>query len=420
MKKPPAEMKMSVKEFLNVIPATLLQPMPFLASLALLALTTGAPAQQTKPQNAGDDAREITNSIGMKLRLIPSGVFMMGSPGSEKNREGDEGPQHRVRITEPFYMGVHEVTVGQFRRFVADTGYKTDGEKDGTGGWGFDGNTFSQKPEYNWRDPGLRQTDEHPVVNVSWNDAVAFCEWLSHKEGNTYRLPTEAQWEYACRSGTTTPYHHGDDDKELVQMGNVADSTAKEWSPAWEAIDARDGFVFTAPVGRFRPNAFGLHDMIGNVCEWCDDWYAEGYYAASPEDDPGGPAQGSIRVNRGSSWFGLARFCRSADRDGSSPHARVYVLGFRVTRAASAETPLTGTPIVHAHGRISTDWNTPACEYESSATERQNRRNTIPPLLTTRLAQRKRGTDPSGDPDRFPVPPPAPMCRREANQFRPD
>lgn len=320
-------------------PTTLVHPMPFLASLALLALATGVPARQAMAQNAEDDAREITNSIGMKLRLLPSGEFTMGSPGAEKNREVDEGPQHLVRITTPFYMGVSKVTVGQFRSFVADSGYKTDGEKDGLGGWGFDGKTFSQKPEYNWRDPGFRQTDEHPVVNVSWNDAVAFCEWLSRKEDNTYRLPTEAQWEYACRSGTTTTYHHGDDDKQLVQVGNVADKTAKETFPAWEAIDAPDGHVFTAPVERFRPNAFGLHDMIGNAHEWCADWYTEGYYKVSPENDPEGPAEGSIRVNRGSSWFSDARFCRSADRDASSPQARVFVMSFRVTRMASQKKP---------------------------------------------------------------------------------
>jgi hypothetical protein len=169
----------------------------------------------------------VTNSIGMKLALIPAGEFLMGSheslddieakfPGHEyksklerKILDEDEWPQHRVRITRPFRLGVYEVTVGQIRQFIQATGHKTEAETDGAdgrgkGGWGIsdDGKFEGRKPEYNWQHTGYELTDDHPVVNVTWNDAVRFCEWLSQKEGKKYRLPTEAEWEYACRAGT--------------------------------------------------------------------------------------------------------------------------------------------------------------------------------------------------------------------------
>ena len=142
----------------------------------------------------------------MKLVLIPAGEFLMGSPDSDKDAEDDEKPQHRVRITRPFYLGAHEVTRGQFRRFVDETGYRTEAEKNDAGGLGYDAQSkkLKQDRKFNWLNPGFEQTDEHPVVNVSWNDSVAFAEWLSRKEGRTYRLPTEAEWEYACRAGTKT------------------------------------------------------------------------------------------------------------------------------------------------------------------------------------------------------------------------
>ncbi len=277
--------------------------------------------------------REIENSIGMKLVLIPPGEFMMGSPEDEEGRWDDEGPQHRVRITKPIYFGAHQVTVGAFRRFVSDTGYKTEAERDGEGGWGWneaEGKLEGRDPKYHWRNPGFSQTDDHPVVNVSWNDAVAFCEWLSGKEGREYRLPTEAEWEYACRAGTTTRYYHGDDAEGLAQVGNVADAEAKKKFPRWTTISASDGYVFTAPVGRFRANGFGLYDMHGNVWEWCSDWYDAKYYANSPVDDPQGPTSGSGRVLRGGSWLNDPGRCRSASRGRGTPDSRHSYPGFRV------------------------------------------------------------------------------------------
>ena len=195
----------------------------------------------------------------------------------------------------------------------------------------------SKVPKYTWRSPGFKQEDDHPVVLVSWNDAVAFCDWLStdKEEGRIYRLPTEAEWEYSCRAGQATRYSSGDDPESLATVGNVADGTAKEKYPGWKTIKAKDGYVFTAPVGRFQPNEFGLYDMHGNVWEWCADWYDEGYYAKSPSADPLNSTQAAYRVFRGGSWNSYPRFCRSADRFWNAPGIRRSYLGFRVARVRS-------------------------------------------------------------------------------------
>ena len=298
-------------------------------------------------------AREVTNSIGMKLTLIPPGEFKMGSGESAQDTVAfftktcgadflttevfkKEHPQHRVRITKPFYLGTYHVTRGQFRRFVKDSGYKTDaekGDKPWAWGWNPEKRDFLGGKDYSWGHAGFEQTDEHPVVNVSWNDAVEFCKWLSRKEGKTYRLPTEAEWEYACRAGTTTRYYNGDDPETLAKVGNVADVTAKARFPDWKGtIKASDGYVFTAPVGQFKPNAFGLYDMHGNAWEWCADWYGEDYYGKSPTDDPTGPDTGDGRVLRGGSWDSGPHNSRSAKPNWFSPDFRSDLMGFRVAR----------------------------------------------------------------------------------------
>jgi formylglycine-generating enzyme required for sulfatase activity len=296
----------------------------------------------------------ITNSIGMKLAPIPAGEFMMGSGESAEhtaaffNKTYDkdcltaddfkqEHPQHRVRITRPFYLSMHHVTRGQFRRFVAESDYKTDaekGRKPGADGLNPEKGEFEFSRKYSWRDAGYEETDEHPVVNVSWNDAVAFCQWLTRKEGKTYRLPTEAEWEYACRAGMPTRYYSGDDPETLPDVGNVADAAAKVKFPDWKwAIKTSDGYVFTAPVGTFRPNAFWLYDMHGNAWQWCADWYGKDYYGKSPTDDPTGPDSGDRRVLRGGSWCSGPYSCRSAARCGYPPDYRDHATGFRVARA---------------------------------------------------------------------------------------
>lgn len=296
--------------------------------------------QQEAAANAPDIEKEISSSIGMKLVLIRAGNFRMGSPESEKTAFSNEKPQHRVRIKNPFYLGKYEVTRGQFRKFVTATKYKTDAEKDGKGCWGFTGKNdgeIAQKPEFTWRSVGFEQTEDHPVVNVSWNDAVAFCEWLSKQEGNTYRLPTEVEWEWACRGGTFDRWNCGDKEKDLKASANIADASLKaKWAVANWAMDWDDNSPFTSAVGKYKANQFGLHDMHGNVSEWCNDWFDPKYYVNSPMNDPQGPATGLGRVHRGGSWSGLPLICRSASRHSLLPSNRSDGLGFRVVRVLPA------------------------------------------------------------------------------------
>jgi len=302
--------------------------------LWILTAVRSAAGPEILPESSGEQ-NMITNSIGVKLTLIPAGEFRMGSPDDDKDSEDVEKPKHRVRITRPFYLGIHEITRGQFRRFADDARYQTEAERDGKGGYGWDEERkhFEHNPQYNWQRPGFEQTDDHPVVNVSWNDAQAFVAWLSRKEGATYRLPTEAEWEYACRAGSTTRYSFGDNPEGLAAVGNVADGTAKQKHPAWSwCLAARDGFVYTAPVGRYKPNAWGLFDMHGNAWEWCSDGFAEDYYKRSPRQDPRGINRASGRVLRGGGWFSDPRFVRSADRGRDAPGFRVTDLGFRLAR----------------------------------------------------------------------------------------
>jgi sulfatase modifying factor 1 len=276
-------------------------------------------------------AEPVENSLGMRLVKISAGEFVMGSPTNEPGRRDDE-PQRRVRLTRDFELGCHEVTRGQFRRFVEASGYKTEAER-GPGGYGYDAATkqlSGRDKKYSWRETGFEQTDDHPVVNVSWNDAGAFCRWLSELEKQVYRLPTEAEWECACRGGTTTTFANGNDREQLSRIGNTVDAAAHEVFPGRVAIAARDGFVFTAPVGSFRPNDWGLYDMHGNVWEWTADWF--GKPAADPQVDPTGPERGRDKVIRGGDWYHDWSFARSAQRSPIYPTLCRRHAGFRVVR----------------------------------------------------------------------------------------
>ena len=324
-----------------------------IGSIVLFAMA-GTAFSETKeaPKKLSVD---LGGGAKMEMTLIPAGEFKMGSGELAEGTAAffnktygeniltadlfkDEHPQHRVRITKPFYLGTYHITRGQFRQFVKDSGYKTAAEKGvgfkGAFGWDPDKKEFDFNEKYSWRNAGFEQTDEHPVVNVSWNDAVEFCKWLSKKESKTYRLPTEAEWEYACRAGTTTRYYSGDDPETLAKVGNVADAAAKAQFPDWKyTIKANDGYVFTAPVGKFKPNAFGLYDMHGNARQWCADWYGAEYYAKSPADDPTGADTGDVRVLRGGSWFFRPDCARSANRLRFTPNYRLGIgAGFRVAR----------------------------------------------------------------------------------------
>ena len=256
----------------------------------------------------------------------------MGSPWYEMGRDtNDEGPRHEVDITRPFYMGKYEVKIGEFRRFVKETGYKTEAEtKRGAGV--LQGIKWVGQAGIYWDNPGFSQTDLHPVTCVSWNDAMKFAGWLSKKTGHKYRLPTEAEWEYACRAGTQTARYWGKGENEACRYANIADRAIKQISPDFKIHECEDGYANTAPVGCFRPNAFGLYDMLGNLWEWCADWYDKDYYKKSSTKDPAGPEGGSNRVFRGGSWSSPPDFARCAKRIGQPPSGRSTNISLRLVR----------------------------------------------------------------------------------------
>ncbi len=267
-----------------------------LASLWSLAKES----QETSANRLGIPV-ELTNSIGMELVLIPAADFWMGSPDSDSAATDDEKPQHRVWITRHFYMGVTEVTQEQYEHVI---GENPSYFKSGLQETSFRG------------DPGIQM----PVENVSWTDAVEFCRRLTRTERRQYRLPTEAEWEYACRAGIATKWCFGDDELLLDDY-------------AW--YESNSGHT-THSVGQKRANAWGLRDVHGNVWEWCADWYDERYYDQWSPQDPKGPEAGLSRVFRGGSFFGSGSYygsaaaCRSANRAGGSPTDRLNCLGFRV------------------------------------------------------------------------------------------
>ena len=279
--------------------------------------------------------------VKLMMVLIPPGEFLMGTNDVEKAkwlkelkaRKPDakyfmlhlESPQHFVRITKPFWVGKYEFTTGQFREFVESTGYKTDAETNGKGGFEPGENrTVKQRPEVKWDNLGNVRADYGPVVNISWNDANECCQWLSSQHPDmAFSLPTEAQWEYACRAGTTTPWSGCATSEELKQYAQFEETS--NWMK---------------PGGQLRPNAFGLHDMHGNVWEWCADWGHRNYYRSSPTDDPPGssePDETPHRVNRGGAFHSPASNIRSAKRGFAPPESCFLDRGFRVAAAISAE-----------------------------------------------------------------------------------
>jgi formylglycine-generating enzyme required for sulfatase activity len=276
---------------------------------------------------------DLGGGVTMEFARIPPGEFQMGSAPGANGRLADED-LHRVRITRPFYLGKYEVTRGQIEAFVNETGYRTEAETDG--GWGYNeatGKLEGRNRTYTWRFTGFPQSNDYPAVNVTWNDADAFCHWLEKRIGAPVRLPTEAQWEYAARAGSVSTYSSGDDPEALVKIGNVADAAAKKQFEDWDAtLSSADGYAFAAPVGRFLANKFGLHDMHGNVWEWCQDWYGP-YASLGPNDPLREVALPEIpgRVMRGGGWGKRTpRNPSSSRRVAGAPGSRDIDLGFRV------------------------------------------------------------------------------------------
>ncbi|MEI6408443.1 MAG: SUMF1/EgtB/PvdO family nonheme iron enzyme [Bacteroidota bacterium] len=268
------------------------------------------------------------------MALIPGGTFTMGSTENE-----DEKPPHSVTVSD-FYLGKYEVTVAEFRAFIEDKGnYITDAEKEDSS-YAWNGTKWGWVRGVNWRHDyaGNPAPDDHPVAHVSWNDAVAYCAWLTQKTGLTYRLPTEAEWEYAAGNGAAhTKYSWGNGLPSSKKGGSVAEESGAAqfgWTKSETNIFLayNDGFATAAPVGSFEANNFGLYDMSGNVWEWCNDWYGSDYYKNSPTKNPGGPATGSYRVLRGGSWNYYPQGCRVAFRSYYRPTSRLNGIGFRLAR----------------------------------------------------------------------------------------
>ena len=254
-------------------------------------------------QDKKDAPKEFANSIGMKFVWIPPGTFLMGSPKEEKHRNPIETP-HKVRLTKGFYMGVYTVTQDQWMKVMG-----------GKNPSGFDKEKFGGKEKLTDMEKTMM-----PVESVSWNDCQEFLKKLRETDAKPYRLPTEAEWEYACRAGTTTPFHFG----ETISTDQANHDGDQVYGNGKKGVRRNK----TTPVGSFPANAFGLHDMHGNLYQWCQDWYGD--YPQGDVTDPQGPEKGQARVLRGGSWKSNPVSCRSAERLWYEPGTRFNLYGFRV------------------------------------------------------------------------------------------
>ena len=302
-------------------------------SRRLQALEGAGEAQRPvgSDRRVGERFRDCDGSWCPELVVVPAGKFEMGSPEGEAGRSGDEGPVHEVEISEAFAVGVYEVTRGEFGRFVRETGHSP-----GDACLTYEDGQWEERTGRSWRNPGHAQTDGHPVVCVSWEDAREYVEWLSRKTGQGYRLLSESEWEYVARAGTGTSRYWGDDASRACRYGNVADRTAKESYADWSVHECSDGYVHTSPVGRFEANGDGLHDVLGNVWEWVEDCWHGGYRGAPSDgrawlEEGGGDCSG--RVLRGGSWERRSevRAFRESLQE-SPPDSGAAVVGFRVAR----------------------------------------------------------------------------------------
>jgi sulfatase modifying factor 1 len=306
-----------------------------------------APAPQPRPAprpTPAAPAASPTLSVGQQFRdcpecpemvVVPSGSFVMGAAPGEEEAEGlaeqfhgRSSPQIRVRIETRLAVGRTEVTRAQFAAFVRETGQAV-----GNSCWTVDGARSEERSDRSWQSPGFPQDDRHPVVCVSWDDAQAYLRWLSGKTGKAYRLLSEAEWEYAARAGTTTRRPWGDDAEAGCGDANIADATARRLvAGIGAAIACDDGHGHTSPAGAYRANAFGLHDMIGNVWEWTADCWTQSY--AGRPTDGGASTTGdcSRRVMRGASWRDGSALARSASRGAPVLSFRFNGYGFRVAR----------------------------------------------------------------------------------------
>lgn len=281
--------------------------MKIVAALAVGAFIVGCRDSQTpeepKRSTPVDNGRprSFTNTVGTTLRLIPAGVFSMGSPEFSSDAHQSESPPHQVTISKAFYIGETELTQHQWKAVM------------GTSPWA----GKAAHSDWNGESP-VNEGPNYPATYIAWDDASDYCRRLSEKEGRNYRLPSEAEWEYACRGGSANAYSFGDSESLLPNY-------------AWFDMNAKlVGEDRAHLVRQKQSNGFGLCDMHGNVYEWCSDWYGENYYVNSPLVDPKGPASGGNRVARGGSWRRAASSSRSASRGSNSPSLRFSISGFRI------------------------------------------------------------------------------------------
>ena len=264
------------------------------------------------------------------MMVIQAGSFSQGTPVAESEREPNEGEQHRVVISGPLAVGMVEVTRGQFSEFVAATGFTAKGC------WIYDGD-WKMQTGNDWQSPGFAQDDEHPVTCVSWQDAQTYTRWLTKKTGKKYRLLSESEWEYVARAGTTMARNWGDRPDDACQSSNVADKTAEENYPGWNAHNCTDRYIYTAPAGMFVANDFGAYDMLGNVFEWVEDCWNDNYQGAPVDGSAWTGGDCDKRVLRGGSWFSMPKFVRSAYRNRFPSDHRSSSFGFRVAREIESD-----------------------------------------------------------------------------------
>lgn len=302
-----------------------------LCALSFIAWTMlVSPAHCAEPAVGFADCPECPRMVA-----VPAGRFTMGTSPGEEERErladefrGRSEPRREIAVAR-FALGAYEVTRAQYRRFVEATGRRTDGC------FVWSGTAFVHEAARSWRNPGFDQADDHPAVCVSWEDAQAYVEWLGSRTGNRYRLPSEAEWEYAARAGSASIRVWGDDPSAACAHANGADRTARQRAPSAierEIHDCSDGFPHTAPVGSLRPNAFGLYDMLGNAAEWTQDCWRRDYTGARPDAGANLDGECSLRAVRGGAWDEGPAGLRAAYRVGSPTIIRVYGRGFRVAR----------------------------------------------------------------------------------------
>ena len=311
----------------------------FRYSTKLLAVSLLAAVGTIDGERPGDWRLGGNHAVAKSLRdcdtycpemvIVPPGRFTIGSPMNEVGRGSDENPQRVVTVLYTLAVGKYPVTRGEFAAFVKDTGRKLGSCEH------WDGNAFRVVERVDWRN-AFRQTDQHPVVCVNWDDSQAYVQWLSQKVGKRYRLLNEAEWEYAARAGTTTLWYWGLSEANQCRYANGADLSAKlQGVIAPSFVNCDDKYAHTSPVGSFRSNKFGLYDMSGNVGEWVEDCYHD-TYADAPVDGSAVetclPKFRNARVMRGGAWNAIPAWMRSASRDVEVPSLRADSFGFRVAR----------------------------------------------------------------------------------------